>query len=109
MFRMIERMINLRSRLSAIATGDQAMFVKRSALTRIGGIPVQALLEDVELSKRLKRQGRPICLVEKLTTSSRRWETHGIWRTIALMWGLRFRFFLGADPERLRRQYYGGS
>ncbi len=108
MFRVIERMINLRSQLSGIATGDQAMFVVRSALTRVGGIPAQALLEDVELSKRLKREGRPICLTEKLTTSSRRWETHGIWRTIVLMWELRFRYFLGADPERLRGQYYGG-
>lgn len=108
MFRVIERMINLRSRLSGIATGDQAMFVVRSALARVGGIPAQALLEDVELSKRLKREGRAICLTEKLTTSSRRWETHGIWRTIVLMWGLRFRYFLGADPERLRGQYYGG-
>ena len=109
MFRVIERMINLRSRLSAIATGDQAMFVERSALDRIGGIPQQALLEDVELCRRLKREGRPICLTEKLTTSSRRWESRGVWRTVVLMWGLRWRYYFGADPERLHRQYYGGS
>ena len=109
MFRVIERMINLRSCLSAIATGDQALFVERNALDRVGGIPQQALLEDVELCKRLKREVRPICLAEKLTTSSRRWEKRGVWRTIVLMWELRLRYYLGADPEGLHARYYGSS
>ena len=106
MFRVIERMINLRSCLSAIATGDQALFVERNALDRVGGIPQQALLEDVELCKRLKREVRPICLADKLTTSSRRWERAGIVRTVLLMWGLRLAYFCGMRPERLHKSYH---
>ena len=106
MLRVVERMINLRSRVSGIATGDQAIFVHRGALEAVGGVPRQALLEDVELCKRLKRHVGPICLREKLTTSSRRWEIRGIWCTILLMWELRLRYFLGADPDALHARYY---
>jgi rSAM/selenodomain-associated transferase 2 len=109
MFRVIERMINLRSRLTKIATGDQGIFVTRRTLESVGGIPLQDLLEDVELCRRLKRYADSACLREKITTSSRRWESHGIWRTIVLMWWLRWRYFLGADPVRLHERYYGRS
>lgn len=100
--------MNLRSRLSGVATGDQAMFVKRESFRAVGGFPAIALMEDIALSKRLKRLGRPLCLRERVTTSGRRWERHGVLRTILLMWRLRLAFFFGADPAALARRYgYG--
>jgi rSAM/selenodomain-associated transferase 2 len=105
LLRGVERLMNLRSRLTGIATGDQGIFVKREALDAIGGVPSQALMEDIELSRRLKRQGRPVCLAEQVVTSSRRWEKKGVLSTILLMWRLRFAYALGADPDRLARRY----
>jgi rSAM/selenodomain-associated transferase 2 len=100
--------MNLRSRLSGVATGDQAMFVKRESFRAVGGFPAIALMEDIALSKRLKRLGRPLCLRARLITSGRRWERHGVVRTILLMWRLRLAFFFGADPAVLARRYgYG--
>jgi len=104
-FRIIELFINLRSRLTRISTGDQAMFVRREVFERLGGFPEQPLMEDVEFSRRLKRQGRIACLRTKVVTSSRRWERHGIVRTVILMWRLRLRYWLGADPAALKREY----
>lgn len=98
-------LMNLRSRLTGIATGDQAIFVLRDAFERVGGFPDIPLMEDVALSKKLKRLGRPICLTLKVSTSGRRWEKHGILRTILLMWGLRLAYFLGADPFDLAVRY----
>jgi len=100
-FRIIESMINLRSRLSRISTGDQAMFVRRDVFERLGGFPDQPLLEDVAFSRLLKRAGNIACLRQRVETSSRRWEEYGIVRTILLMWWLRLRFWLGAAPARL--------
>lgn len=109
MLRLVAFMMNLRSRITGIATGDQAIFVKRDAFHAAGGFPDIALMEDVALSKRLKRTSRPLCLRERATTSGRRWETHGVFRTILLMWRLRLAYFLGADPATLARRYrYGG-
>jgi hypothetical protein len=105
MLRVIERMIGVRSRLSGIATGDQAIFVRRDWLTRAGGFPDLPLMEDVALSKALNRRGPPLCLRQTVLTSSRRWEQRGIWRTMALMWRLRLAFWLGADPARLAERY----
>lgn len=104
-FRMIERMISLRSRVSGIATGDQAIFVQRSLFEAVGGFPRLPLMEDVALSRALRSQGRPACLRACVTTSSRRWETRGVWRTMVLMWRLRLEFWLGADPARLAARY----
>lgn len=105
---MISLMMNWRSRISGIATGDQAMFVTRAAFARVGGFPTIALMEDVALSARLKRTGKPLTLRARVTTSARRWRTHGTLRTVLLMWALRLRFFLGADPAKLARVYgYG--
>ena len=103
--RVVGCMMNLRSRATGIATGDQAIFATRAAFERAGGFPAIALMEDVALSARLKRGGPPACLREKVVTSGRRWERHGVWSTIALMWRLRLQYFLGADPERLARSY----
>jgi rSAM/selenodomain-associated transferase 2 len=103
--RMVERMIGIRSRLSGIATGDQAIFVHRDWFQRAGGFPDIPLMEDVALSKRLLALGRPLCLRDRVVTSSRRWEERGVWRTIALMWRLRLEFALGADPARLAERY----
>jgi rSAM/selenodomain-associated transferase 2 len=103
--RVVERMIGARSRLSGIATGDQAMFARRDWLARAGGFPQIPLMEDVALSKVLNRLGPPLCLRETVLTSSRRWEQRGVWRTMALMWRLRLEFWLGADPERLAERY----
>jgi rSAM/selenodomain-associated transferase 2 len=105
LLRLVAMMMNARSRLTGIATGDQAMFMTRAAFEQAGGFPPIALMEDVALSARLKRLGRPLCLSARVTTSSRRWRRHGLWRTILLMWGLRLRYFFGADPARLARAY----
>ena len=108
MLRIVERAMNLRSRLSGIATGDQAIFATRAAFRAVGGFPDVALMEDVALSRALRARSRPACLRPAVVTSSRRWERHGIVRTIVLMWRLRLEYALGADPERLARLYRGG-
>ena len=105
MLRLVAGLMNLRSRLSGIATGDQAIFMTRAAFDAVGGFPKQALMEDVEISKRLRRLSRPACLRAKVTTSGRRWETRGVWRTVLLMWRLRFAYWRGAAPERLAELY----
>jgi hypothetical protein len=97
--------MNLRSRLTGIATGDQAMFARRTAFAAAGGFPALALMEDIALSAKLGRGGRPACLRETVVTSGRRWERHGVSATILLMWRLRFMYWLGADPGRLARLY----
>jgi rSAM/selenodomain-associated transferase 2 len=107
MLPVIARFMNARSRLTGIATGDQAMFVQRDSFVRAGGFPPLALMEDVALSARLKRQSRPACLRARTTTSGRRWESKGVFRTVFLMWRLRLSFFLGASPQRLARIYEG--
>ncbi|MGH8772546.1 MAG: TIGR04283 family arsenosugar biosynthesis glycosyltransferase, partial [Burkholderiales bacterium] len=104
-FRIIETLMNLRSRLSRIATGDHGIFVKRDTFFAQGGYPEIELMEDVALSKRLKRVGRPACLRQKILTSTRRWEEKGIMRTVVKMWILRLAYFLGASPQRLARIY----
>ena len=98
-------LMGLRSRLTGIATGDQAIFVRREAFQAVGGFPPIALMEDIAMCKRLKRLGRPLCLRACVTTSGRRWEKNGVLSTILLMWRLRFAYFLGADPKQLARQY----
>mgnify|MGYP001230952838 FL=1 len=108
LLRVVERLMNLRSRLTGIATGDQAIFVTRSLFTAAGGYPDIALMEDVALSKRLKHFGPPLCLRHRLTTSGRRWEKCGVLRTILLMWRLRFAYWLGADPGKLAMRYDRG-
>jgi rSAM/selenodomain-associated transferase 2 len=97
--------MNLRSRLTGIATGDQATFVRRSAFQAVGGFPAIALMEDIALCKQLKRVSRPLCLRERVITSGRRWEKKGVLSTIILMWHLRLAYFFGADPKELARQY----
>lgn len=103
---VIAASMNLRSRLSGIATGDQAMFVTREAFEAAGGFPDQPLMEDIELSKRLKRLGPPACLRARVATSGRRWDRHGVWRTILLMWRLRFDYWRGVPPARLVLRYH---
>jgi hypothetical protein len=100
-------MMNLRSRITGIATGDQSMFVTRLAFEQAGRFPHQPLMEDIELSVRLRRIGRPACIGATVTTSGRRWERDGAWRTILLMWRLRFAYWRGAAPADLHRRYYG--
>jgi rSAM/selenodomain-associated transferase 2 len=98
-------LMNLRSRLTGIATGDQAMFVRRDAFQAAGGFAAIPLMEDIELCKRLRRVSRPLCLRERVVTSGRRWEKDGILNTIVLMWRLRLAYFLGADPKALAQRY----
>lgn len=102
---MVATMMNWRSRLSGIATGDQALFVTCQAFLDCGGFPAIALMEDIALSRRLLSSGRPACLTARVTTSGRRWEERGVWRTIFLMWRLRLRYFFGADPQQLVQDY----
>jgi rSAM/selenodomain-associated transferase 2 len=97
--------ISLRSRITGIATGDQAIFVRREWFDGAGGFPEIPLMEDIALSRILKRRGRPLCIASRVTTSSRRWEQKGIVRTILLMWRLRLAYYRGADPGELARRY----
>lgn len=106
MLRVVERMMNWRSCMSGIATGDQGIFVERELFEQIGGFPPLPLMEDLALSKLLKRAvGRPACVRTPLVTSSRRWEQYGIIRTILLMWRLRLAWFLGVPAQRLAQAY----
>jgi rSAM/selenodomain-associated transferase 2 len=105
MLRVVAALMNLRSRASGIATGDQAIFITREAFERVGGFPEQVLMEDIEISRRLKRLGRPACLRARVCTSGRRWEQRGVWRTIVLMWRLRWRYWRGESPARLAEAY----
>ena len=106
LLKIVAMMINKRSRLVSIATGDQAIFIKRSLFERMNGYADQPLMEDIELCKRLKSIAKPACLKSKVTTSARRWQQHGTWRTIFLMWHLRFDYWRGVSPEVLRQRYY---
>ncbi|MGF1548798.1 MAG: TIGR04283 family arsenosugar biosynthesis glycosyltransferase [Thiotrichales bacterium] len=103
--RVVARLMNLRSRLTGIATGDQAIFVRRTVFAAVGGYPDQPLMEDIALSSRLKRLGSPACLRARVVTSGRRWEQRGVWRTILLMWRLRLAYWIGVPAERLARRY----
>ncbi|HZD28214.1 MAG TPA: TIGR04283 family arsenosugar biosynthesis glycosyltransferase [Xanthobacteraceae bacterium] len=102
---VIAWLMNIRSRLTGIATGDQAIFVRRAAFQAAGGFPAIALMEDIAMCKRLKRLGRPLCLRACVTISGRRWEKNGVLSTILLMWRLRFAYFFGADPKKLAQRY----
>lgn len=104
-FRLIEWFINSRSRLTSIATGDQAIFIERYLFNSTGGFPEIALMEDVAISQLLKKSSKPVCLQQKVITSSRRWQQKGIVATILLMWKLRFYYFIGISPEKLRQLY----
>jgi rSAM/selenodomain-associated transferase 2 len=104
-FRIIESMMNLRSRLTGIATGDQVMFVSQKLFREVDGFPEIALMEDIAMSRSLKNICSPLCLRQKVLTSSRRWEKHGIISTTVKMWWLRFSYYIGVDPVRLARQY----
>src|SRR6185295_5151866 len=104
-YRVIEWLISLRSRLTRIATGDQAIFVRREVFERLGGYPPLPLLEDVALSHALKRAGRVACLRDTVRTSARRWQRDGVARTVLLMWTLRFAYWIGVSPARLASAY----
>jgi rSAM/selenodomain-associated transferase 2 len=105
MLPVIATMMNLRSRLTGIATGDQAMFVGRASFDAVGGFANLPLMEDIELSGRLRRITRPACIAHRVTTSGRRWETRGVWHTMLLMWRLRWNYWRGVAPELLERAY----
>ena len=102
---VVARLMNWRSRLTGIATGDQAMFVHRELFESLGGFPDQPLMEDIELSRRLLKHSRPYCLAGPVTTSGRRWEQRGVWSTIGLMWRLRYRYWRGESAEQLAKEY----
>ena len=103
--RIVEAMMNWRSRLTGIATGDQAIFVLREIFTSVGAYPDLPLMEDIALCSALKHVAQPACLRETVVTSARHWEKHGVLRTILLMWRLRAAFFFGADPQQLALRY----
>ncbi len=105
LLRIIGRMINIRSCWSGIATGDQGIFLTRTIFEKVGGYPLIPLMEDIALSKRLKREGRPACVKQQLITSSRRWEERGIVTTVVLMWRLRFAYWVGVSPHRIAKMY----
>ena len=103
------RLMNIRSRLSGVATGDQAIFIRRETFCSIGGFPEIPLMEDLAISRRLKRVSRPLCLRARVVTSGRRWDRHGTLRMILLMWRLRLAYFFGADPAVLAKRYGYGT
>ncbi len=103
--RIIETLMNWRSRFTGIATGDQAIFVTRVAFAGLGGFAPLPLMEDIDFSRRAKRLSMPLALRDRVLTSARRWQRHGVWRTVALMWWLRLAYFFGADPGALARRY----
>ncbi|MDO9597539.1 MAG: TIGR04283 family arsenosugar biosynthesis glycosyltransferase [Azoarcus sp.] len=105
LLRSVAALMNLRSRLTGIATGDQAIFVRRAVFEAVGTYPDIALMEDVALSTALRKLGRPACIRARVITSGRRWDKHGVLRTIVLMWWLRAAYFLGADPDDLALRY----
>lgn len=105
LFSTISAAMNWRSRVSDIATGDQAIFVTRTLFERAGKFPEIRLMEDIAFTATLRRFERPLCLSQRVTTSGRRWQKHGILRTIALMWTLRFAYWLGVDPDKLAAKY----
>ncbi|MEO5845558.1 MAG: TIGR04283 family arsenosugar biosynthesis glycosyltransferase [Caldimonas sp.] len=102
---VVAALMNARSRWTGIATGDQAMFVRRDLFERVGGFPDQPLMEDVELSSRLRACAPPACLRERVVTSGRRWESRGVWPTIVLMWRLRWCYWRGAPADELARAW----
>lgn len=106
-FRMIGWFMNERSRLTSVATGDQALFFRREFFRRVGGFPLIPLMEDIAICKASKKQSLPLCARARVITSSRRWEQKGIARTILLMWGMRLAYFLGVSPQTLHHWYYG--
>ncbi len=105
MLHVVAWMMNWRSRLTGVCTGDQAIFVRRALFEQLCGYAPIPLMEDIELSKRLRKISPPLCLRPPLTTASRRWQTHGTLRTIVLMWWLRWRYWRGAPVEELARRY----
>jgi len=105
-FRIIERLMNLRSRLSSIATGDQAIFIERKLFNQVAGFPEIALMEDIAISRLLKKQSSATCLKQKVITSSRRWENNGVVATVLLMWKCRLLYFFGVSPDKLRQKYH---
>lgn len=102
---VVARMISWRSRLTGVATGDQAIFVAREAFQAVGGFPDLPLMEDIAISRRLKRLCRPACIATPVVTSGRRWDNNGLLRTIVLMWRLRLAYYLGVEPELLAKLY----
>jgi rSAM/selenodomain-associated transferase 2 len=106
-FRVIEWFMNQRSRLTAVATGDQMLFLQRTVFERSGGFDPIPLMEDVAYTKRLRRLGRPLVITEPVLASSRRWEQRGVLPTVLSMWGLRLAYVCGVSPQRLWRYYYG--
>jgi rSAM/selenodomain-associated transferase 2 len=102
---VVARMITWRTRMTGIASGDQAIFVRREAFIAVGGCPDVPLMEDIAISRRLKRLCRPFCIATPVVTSGRRWEHHGVIRTILLMWRLRLAFYLGVEPALLAESY----
>jgi rSAM/selenodomain-associated transferase 2 len=105
LLRLVATMMNLRSRVTGICTGDQCLFATRALFEDLGGYADLPLMEDIEFSRRARRVARPIALRARVTTSGRRWQRHGIVRTVLLMWRLRLAYFLGADPARLAADY----
>jgi len=105
LLRLVGALMNWRSRLTGVSTGDQGLFVTRSLFEAAGKFPLIPLMEDVALTKQLKRYGRPLNLRHRMRVSARRWEKHGVLRTVLLMWRLRLQYWLGANPGKLARHY----
>jgi len=109
MLKLVAQMMNWRSRLSGIATGDQVIFMTRQTFLQVGGYAEIALMEDIDISQRLNKLSRPYCIKARVRSSARRWESSGVWRTIALMWSIRIRYYIGQSPNELAELYRQGT
>lgn len=103
--RVVSTMVNVRSRVTKVATGDQAIFVRRRIFEALGGFPDIPLMEDIAFCRALKRRGKVACLRSRVITSARRWEAEGVWRTVFKMWTIKLLYLAGVSPVRLKRYY----
>lgn len=104
----LARTSNARARRLHHIFGDQAMFIRRTVFDELGGFPDLAIMEDLEMSRRLHRRGRLCLLPATSTASSRRFTAHGTWRMIVFMQYLKLLYFAGVDPELIRARYAAG-
>ncbi|VAW50105.1 hypothetical protein MNBD_GAMMA06-67 [hydrothermal vent metagenome] len=105
-YRLIEGFMNLRSCITSIATGDQAIFIEKNLFNKVGQFPEIVLMEDIAISRQLKKIAKPVCIKQKVVSSSRRWENNGVVATVLLMWKLRLYYFFGVSPKKLNQLYY---
>jgi rSAM/selenodomain-associated transferase 2 len=105
-YRIIEAAINLRTRVSRVAGGDQGLYFERHFFESLNAYPQIPLMEDIAICKTARRLAKPFVSVATISSSGRRWQDQGVVKTVLLMWALRLGYWLGVDPRRLHKIYY---